>query len=269
MGSLVALALAAAAPHSYSGRRNSGHRGTAHPRPPAARRRAAAPRAPAQVGAMAAVGNPDCGRRRSARTGLRPGTLLSVSGDAEPSASKPSPGRWAPAATSASSPWSSTGARTCSPNPQAKALAATGRPHPAKPPRLVGSRRCARAYSPPSPCSTMCPPPQNASWNAWSASGGSASSLPESMRADSVFPRDDAYALYELLHALRDNTSSDLREPRARILQGFPYGQHCSYYPATLSRGAITTLAPSRTSANRRTCGWPRSPASPKWLWWP
>jgi hypothetical protein len=45
--------------------------------------------------------------------------------------------------------------------------------------------------------------------------------------------RDDAYALYELLHALRDNTNLDLREACPKFFTGLPRSRLMSYYPAT------------------------------------
>lgn len=48
----------------------------------------------------------------------------------------------------------------------------------------------------------------------------------------SVVPREDAYALYELLHALRDNTNVDLREACPAFFKDFPIDHLMSYYPA-------------------------------------
>ena len=48
----------------------------------------------------------------------------------------------------------------------------------------------------------------------------------------SVVPRDDAYALYELLHVLRDTTTLDLRESARTFFRGFPTEHLVSYYPA-------------------------------------
>jgi hypothetical protein len=44
--------------------------------------------------------------------------------------------------------------------------------------------------------------------------------------------RDDAYALLELLHAMRDNTDLDLRESCAGFFKDFPIEHLMSYYPA-------------------------------------
>jgi hypothetical protein len=48
----------------------------------------------------------------------------------------------------------------------------------------------------------------------------------------SVVPRDDAYALFELLHVLRDNTILDLRESAAEFFKDFPIEHLMSFYPA-------------------------------------
>jgi len=45
--------------------------------------------------------------------------------------------------------------------------------------------------------------------------------------------RDDAYPLWELLHAIRDNTNLDLREACARFFKEFPVEHVMSHYPAT------------------------------------
>ena len=50
----------------------------------------------------------------------------------------------------------------------------------------------------------------------------------------SVGAREDAYALYELLHVLRDNTNVDLRESARTFFRGFPTEHLVSYYPAPL-----------------------------------
>jgi hypothetical protein len=45
-------------------------------------------------------------------------------------------------------------------------------------------------------------------------------------------PRDDAYALYELLHAVSDNIKIDLRENVGGFFKDFPIEHLLSYYPA-------------------------------------
>src|ERR1035441_6110702 len=49
----------------------------------------------------------------------------------------------------------------------------------------------------------------------------------------SVVARDDAYALWELLHAVRDNTNLDLRESVPQFFKDFPIEHLLSHYPAT------------------------------------
>jgi hypothetical protein len=44
--------------------------------------------------------------------------------------------------------------------------------------------------------------------------------------------REDAYALFELLHAMRDNTNLDLREACPRFFRKLPLERLLSYYPA-------------------------------------
>ena len=57
---------------------------------------------------------------------------------------------------------------------------------------------------------------------------------PRSLRGGkSVVARDDAYALWELLHAVRDNTNLDLRESVPRFFKDFPIEHLLSHYPAT------------------------------------
>ncbi len=45
-------------------------------------------------------------------------------------------------------------------------------------------------------------------------------------------PRDDAYPLYELLHAVQDNIKIDLRESNGGFFKDFPIEHLLSYYPA-------------------------------------
>jgi hypothetical protein len=49
----------------------------------------------------------------------------------------------------------------------------------------------------------------------------------------SMVARDDAYALWELLHAVRDNTNLDLRESVPGFFKDFPIEHLLSHYPAT------------------------------------
>jgi hypothetical protein len=46
-----------------------------------------------------------------------------------------------------------------------------------------------------------------------------------------VIPRDDSYAFFELLHAIRDNTNIDLRESDPPFFKDFPIEHLMSYYP--------------------------------------
>ncbi len=48
-----------------------------------------------------------------------------------------------------------------------------------------------------------------------------------------VVPREDLYALFELLHAIRDNLNIDLRDPVPGFFKGLPSFDLLSYYPAT------------------------------------
>lgn len=61
--------------------------------------------------------------------------------------------------------------------------------------------------------------------------------------------RDDAYALYELLHAIQDNVKIDLRESNPGFFKDFPIEHLLSYYPA-----------PLQTSENDYFIGAERSP---------
>ena len=47
----------------------------------------------------------------------------------------------------------------------------------------------------------------------------------------SVIPREDVYALWELLHAIRDGANIDLRESNPRFFRSFPIEHLMSYYP--------------------------------------
>ena len=47
----------------------------------------------------------------------------------------------------------------------------------------------------------------------------------------SVVPREDAYPLWELLHAIRDAANIDLRESSPRFFKAFPIEHLMSYYP--------------------------------------
>lgn len=57
--------------------------------------------------------------------------------------------------------------------------------------------------------------------------------LPALQAGKSAVPRTDAYALWELLHAVRDNTNLDLRESIPHFFKDFPIEHLLSHYPAT------------------------------------
>ena len=57
--------------------------------------------------------------------------------------------------------------------------------------------------------------------------------VPALKSGKSVIAREDAYPLWELLHALRDNTNLDLRENVPRFFKDFPIEHLLSHYPAT------------------------------------
>ena len=57
---------------------------------------------------------------------------------------------------------------------------------------------------------------------------------PELAAGRSAVSRDDAYPLYELLHVLRDNTGTDLREASTAFFRRFPTEHLVSYYPAPM-----------------------------------
>ncbi|MGD0497483.1 MAG: hypothetical protein ABSC23_03500 [Bryobacteraceae bacterium] len=50
-----------------------------------------------------------------------------------------------------------------------------------------------------------------------------------------AIPRDDAYALFELLYAIRDNAELDLRESCPRYFRSLPIARLASYYPAVFA----------------------------------
>jgi len=56
--------------------------------------------------------------------------------------------------------------------------------------------------------------------------------LPGLKSGKSLVKRDDAYPLWEMLHAVRDNTNLDLRESIPRYFKDFPIEHLISHYPA-------------------------------------
>ncbi len=67
-----------------------------------------------------------------------------------------------------------------------------------------------------------------------------------------IISRDDAYPLYELLHAIEDNVKLDLRESDPRFFKDYPIEHLLSYYPAALS-GAGERLLHRRGARSRRS----------------
>ena len=57
--------------------------------------------------------------------------------------------------------------------------------------------------------------------------------LPALKNGASAIARDDAYPLWEMLHAIRDNTNIDLRETVPHFFKDFPIEHLMSHYPAT------------------------------------
>jgi len=56
--------------------------------------------------------------------------------------------------------------------------------------------------------------------------------VPALQAGRAAISRDDAYALFEMLHALRDNTVLDLREAAPQFFKDYPIEHLMSYYPA-------------------------------------
>src|SRR5690349_18360268 len=56
---------------------------------------------------------------------------------------------------------------------------------------------------------------------------------PELQRGHDAIPHEDYYALYEMLHAVRDNVNIDLRESAPAYFKALPIYDLVSYYPAT------------------------------------
>jgi hypothetical protein len=57
--------------------------------------------------------------------------------------------------------------------------------------------------------------------------------LPALKNGASAISRDDAYALWEMMHAIRDNTNIDLRETFPKYFKDFPIEHLITHYPAT------------------------------------
>ena len=85
----------------------------------------------------------------------------------------------------------------------------------------------------------------------------------------SLVARDDAYALWEFLHAVRDNTNLDLRENVPHFFKDFPIEHLLSHYPATYPmRRKTNTVSASRRRPANRTCRPRPYPARSNWRWW-
>jgi hypothetical protein len=74
---------------------------------------------------------------------------------------------------------------------------------------------------------------------------------PALVNGSAVVPREDAYPLMELLHALADSARLDLRESAPAYFDGFPIEHLMSYYPAPyhMPEGDIYLGATRRTGA--------------------
>ncbi len=127
---------------------------------------------------------------------------------------------------------SSTGARTSSPMSSA-AIFPPAWPKPSPRPPIPRSPPFARGPSPPSPSTITFLRPRRPRSRRSCTSGGTARWLPALRAGKSVVPRDEAYPLWELLHAIRDNTNLDLRENIPRFFKDFPIEHLLSHYPAT------------------------------------
>jgi hypothetical protein len=57
--------------------------------------------------------------------------------------------------------------------------------------------------------------------------------LPALKSGKDAIARNDAYPLWEMMHAIRDNTNIDLRETYPRFFKDFPIEHLMSHYPAT------------------------------------
>ena len=98
---------------------------------------------------------------------------------------------------------------------------------------------------------------------------GAARWCPALKAGKSVVARDDAYALWELLHAVRDNTNLDLRETVPRFFKDFPIEHLISHYPA-IYPGAGKRIPHRRTNARPAspTCRLAAFRARSNWRWW-
>ena len=150
---------------------------------------------------------------------------------------------------------------------QSKALAAKlARAHPAKPPRLVGSRGALAPAGCRGSGRACARRPGTRDANRWCASGGKARSLPALNGGREALARDDTYALMEILHVVRDNFDvGSARGARRNSSRDLPMVQLLSYYPATYPAGENDYRIPAAPHSDEpsRTCAAPRFPAPP------
>ena len=64
-----------------------------------------------------------------------------------------------------------------------------------------------------------------------------------------VIPRDTYYALFEILHAVRDNVNIDLRDTAAAFFKGIPAFDLLSYYPASFAASESEYRLPAAIGA--------------------
>ena len=84
-----------------------------------------------------------------------------------------------------------------------------------------------------------------------------------------MVPRDDAYALWELLHAVRDNTNLDLRENVPHFFKDFPIEHLLSHYPATYPAAENEyRIGVTKKDRRARPAGGGAYRARPNWRWW-
>ena len=75
----------------------------------------------------------------------------------------------------------------------------------------------------------------SARWNGWSTHGGITGSSPAIKAGREEIPREGFYPLFEILHAVRDNTNLDLRDAAPAFFKGLPIFDLISYYPASFA----------------------------------
>ena len=68
--------------------------------------------------------------------------------------------------------------------------------------------------------------------------------VPELAAGRAALPRDQRYALYEMLHALRDNVKVDLRESAAAYFKDLPLAHLTGHYPAPFAAPENEFLIP-------------------------